>query len=105
MRIPVAAIPRPRNAGRSATRMVRPSGCGVIQGMKCAGEGAALVAGPCDPLGMPEDLPVCLPAAAAYLGSCQDCVKAAVKKPICAAAKLASQHGINVPSVIRNFCS
>lgn len=84
---------------------VTASGCSITQGLKCAGEGAALVVGPCDPLGMPEDLPVCLPAAAAYLETCEDCVKSAVKTPICKIAAYAEQHGVNVPSIIKDFCA
>ena len=78
--------------------------CGIIDGLKCGGKLAALVIGPCDPLGFPEDLPLCIPAASAFVASCEDCIEGAAKTTVCAAVSAAGKIGIPIPSVLKSFC-
>lgn len=84
-------------------RRVQPS-CSVFEGLKCAGKFGLLIAGPCDPLGLPEDLPICIPAFASYVSSCEDCIEGAAKTAICAAVSGAEKIGIPVPGVLKSFC-
>ena len=86
-------------------RAVTQQGCGIGEGIKCGAEFAGLVVGPCDPLGFPEDLPLCIPAFAAFVGSCEDCISGAAKTTICGAVSAASKIGIPIPSALKNFCS
>lgn len=81
------------------------SDCGIVDGIKCTAEFAGLVIGPCDPLGFPEDLPLCIPAFAGFLSSCKDCVTGAAKTTICAAVSAASSIGIPIPGALQSFCS
>lgn len=83
---------------------VTPQGCSIGEGIKCGGSGLALLAGPCNPAGFPETLPICLPAAASYVGNCKDCLAAGGKTSICGAVALAETAGISVPSVLKALC-
>ena len=105
MNLPKQYRPAFRHSMIGSVARVTPQGCGFIDGIRCAAEGAILLAGPCDPLGFPEDLPICIPAAATYVSSCADCLKSAVKTPICAAVSLAEKAGIPVPPVLTSLCS
>ena len=92
--------PRP-----SFTNRIAPQGCSIWDKIKCVGEGTALLAGPCDPAGFPEDLITCIPAAALYVHNCEDCIAGTVKSAICDAVNLAQQHGVPIPQALLNFCS
>lgn len=96
MHLPIQSVHRP--AG------ITPQGCGLIEGMKCAASGAALVAGPCDPLGLPGTIATCLPAAAAYVGNCHQCLGEAATTAVCSAVHLAEGAGVPVPSVLKSLC-
>jgi hypothetical protein len=108
MNLPVSAKPVLR--GRQAlasfnTYLINPQSCDIFKVGECVLEGAALVAGPCDPEGFPEDLVICIPAAAVYVAKCKDCIKGAVKDVICEAVSLAQHAGISVPQVLLDYCS
>ena len=79
--------------------------CGFGEGIKCGAEFTGLLIGPCDPLGLPEDLPLCIPAFAAFVSSCEDCISDAAKSTICAAVHAASGIGIPIPGALSSFCS
>ncbi len=83
---------------------ILPQDCGLIKGAQCAASGAALAAGPCNPLGFPESLPVCLPAAASYASNCQDCLSSAAQTVFCSAVSAAESAGLSVPSVLKSLC-
>lgn len=75
-----------------------------VKCLPCYGQGLALIAGPCDPALMPEDLITCLPAAGLFLNNCQDCVTGPVKDGLCAVLNIARQNGAQVPQVLSNLC-
>ena len=105
MRLPKQASPVVR--GVSTTRMkaaIDAQSCSVFDYAKCTAAFAILVAGPCDPVGFPEDLPVCIPAFAGFVDKCEDCIKGAAKSAICGAVSLAEKAGISIPSVLQSLC-
>lgn len=106
MRLPNQAQPVPRLVSGAAVslRGIRTSHCSLGDKIKCGAEGAALIVGPCDPAGMPEDLPICLPAAATYLGTCGKCLGDTVKDVICKAVHLAEQAHIPIPAPLKALC-
>ena len=112
MLVPCQAYPIARDRLLRARRLdarrqpggIGPQSCSIGTALKCAAEGAALIIGPCDPLGLPEDLPVCIPAAAGYVSDCKDCLEGAAKTVICEAVSLAEKLGIPVPSVLKSLC-
>ncbi|MEM7584868.1 MAG: hypothetical protein AAF560_15860 [Acidobacteriota bacterium] len=100
MNLPIQSM----NAAVMPSAGVTPQGCDLVSGAECAASGAALLAGPCNPLGFPETLPACLPAAAAYVGTCKDCLVAGGKAAICGAMSLAETAGVHVPAVLKSVC-
>lgn len=100
MKLPVQSMPIIRSVSSTGVRAeVTSSSC-----VGCYLKGAALIAGPCDPLGLPEDLPICIPAAAAYVASCADCLGGTVKSAVCGAVHLAEKAGIPIPSSLKAVC-
>lgn len=100
MNLPIQSM----NAAVQPSGGVTPQSCGFVEGARCAASGAALLAGPCNPLSFPEALPTCLPAAADYVGTCKDCIVTGGKTAICGAVSLARAAGLPVPSVLTAFC-
>lgn len=107
MRLPLQARPILRHASGSVTRTrhIQPLHCSVIDSIKCGVSGAALVAGPCDPVGFPEDLPACVAAAVGYFDKCHDCLAHAAKKAICFAVQEAGKAHIPIPPQLQALCS
>jgi hypothetical protein len=105
MKLPVQACPVPQQQDVATyNRYVKQNGCGVMEGIKCGAEFAGLVVGPCDPLGFPEDLVLCIPAFAAFVGSCEDCIGGAAKTAICGAVSAAEKIGIPIPGALKSLC-
>lgn len=106
MRVPIQSPPVSRvfTAARRPRTGVAPADCGVIQGIECASEAGGIVAGPCDPLGWPEDLPACFAALVPFVGTCKDCL-GPVGDMICEAVNAAAHAGIPVPAPIKAVCS
>lgn len=106
MRVPIQSPPVGRTVAVTRLRgsSVAAADCGWVQGIKCGAEAAGIVIGPCDPVGWPEDLPLCLAALVPFVADCIDCL-GPVGSILCEAVNAAKQAGIPVPASLQAACS